>query len=122
MRVTRYVRSETIDGGIMYAFYDDKTFCSAFYEEDLSTEWQQIIFLLDILKRRDNFEGIEWTAGSKVIVAGLSKHELLDLDCKLCNYQFSKRLPIERQLGVEIHVDLGDGVSYTLNNHSADIN
>lgn len=96
------VSFEYIDGQGAYYVFRDKCgrVSGAFFEQDLSMEWQQLAFLLHCLSKNVDFDCLEWYFGQSVKVFGLDRKQLLDLDCKLLNFQFGKRIPLERQLQI----------------------
>ena len=79
-------------------FYDGETLVGAFHRHDITTEWRQIKFLLKAVKKHVDFSHLEWYDDNRVRVVGFDKHQTIDLDCKLLNYQFGIRMPLDRQL------------------------
>lgn len=90
--------THTVLSGELHAFYNGDFFCTAYHVDDMSVEWQQLEFLLEKAKNYVDFDHVEWYGGNSVRVVGLDSHQSLDLDCKLINYQFGKKFPLERQL------------------------
>lgn len=84
--------------GELHGFYNGEIFCAAYHEDDLSVEWEQLEFLLEKASSMVDYDHIEWYGDNSVKVVGLDRNQILDLDCKLINFQFGMRLPVERQL------------------------
>lgn len=84
--------------GELHGFYDGEVFCAAYHKEDMSVEWEQLEFLLEKASKMVDFDHIEWYVGNSVKAVGLNRNQIIDLDCKLLNYQFSMKVPLERQL------------------------
>jgi len=84
--------------GELHGFYDQEVFCAAYHTEDMSVEWEQLEFLLKKASQMVDFDHIEWYVGNTVKVVGLNRNQILDLDCKLLNFQFGNKIPLERQL------------------------
>lgn len=100
MRFTKWIVSGFEDDTIIHAFYDRDVFCSSYHAHDIPVEWEQLAFLLSKCSSYENFEYIDWSCGKQVEIIGLSHDQVVDIDCKLCQYQFSKRIRLERQLEV----------------------
>lgn len=100
MRFTKGIASGFEDDVIIHAFYDGDVFCSSYHAHDISVEWEQLAFLLSKCSSYENFEYIDWSCGKQVKIIGLSHDQVVDIDCKLCQHQFSKRIKFERQLEV----------------------
>lgn len=100
MRFTKWIVSGFEDDAIIHAFYDGDVFCSSYHAHDLSIEWEQFAFLLSKCAKMDNFEYLDWSGAKEVVVVGLNHDECVDIQCKLCNYQFTQKVNINRQLEV----------------------
>ena len=87
------------NGEVIYHFYDNEVMAACFHEADLTFEWQQLAFILQRVKRSSYYEAISWEPGSKeLVVHGADRHDLINLDCQLLNFQFGSKIPLERQL------------------------
>lgn len=84
--------------GSMLGFYNGEVFCGAYHTQDISIEWRQLAFILDRASQMTEFDHISWDHGNSVKVVGLDRNQILDLDCKLINFQFGNKIPLERQL------------------------
>lgn len=84
--------------GPLHGFYNGDVFCTAYHDDDLSVEWKQLEFILDKANLMVDFHHAEWYGGKEVIVHGLDHNQILALDCKLLNFQFGNKFPLERQL------------------------
>ncbi len=93
--------THTVLSGELHAFYNSEFFCAAYHEDDMSLEWQQLGFILGKAKNYVDFDHIEWYGGNSVKVVGLDHNQNIDLDCKLINFQFGRKIPLERQLQLE---------------------
>lgn len=90
--------TRTLEWDEFFGFFDDKVLVAAFHRHDLSTEWRQIKFLIKTIGKHVDFSHLEWYDDNRVRVVGFDKHQTIDLDCKLLNYQFGMRMPLDRQL------------------------
>lgn len=90
--------THTTIAGELHGFYNGEVFCTAYHEEDMSVEWKQLEFILQKANMWVDFDHVEWYIGNSVKVVGLDRQQTLDLDCKLLNFQFGKKIPLERQL------------------------
>lgn len=84
--------------GELHGFYNGEVFCAAYHDDDMTVEWEQLEFLLNKASVMVDYDHIEWYIGNLVKVVGLNQHQILDLDCKLLNFQFGNKIPLERQL------------------------
>ena len=90
--------THTVLSGEFHGFYNGDIFCAAYHENDISVEWEQFAFILDKANQMVDFDHVEWYVGNSVKVVGLSREQTVDLDCKLLNFQFGMKIPLERQL------------------------
>lgn len=100
MRFTKYIKCRLEDGVEIFAFYEGSVFCSSYDAQDIPVEWQQLAFLLSKCTQHEDFEYAEWSGGKQVEIVGLNHDQVVDIDCKLCHYQFSNKVKLERQLEV----------------------
>lgn len=100
MRFTEYIKCRLEDGTKIFAFYEGSVFCSSYVVEDIPVEWEQLAFLLSKCVSYENFEYIDWLGGKQIEIVGLNHDQVVDIDCKLCQYQFSNKIKLERQLEV----------------------
>lgn len=84
--------------GSLYGFYNGEVFCEAYHIQDMSIEWTQLAFILDHASKMGYFDHVNWVDGNSVKVFGLDRNQIIDLDCKLINFQFGNKIPLERQL------------------------
>lgn len=84
--------------GEVYGFYNGDVFCASYHEDDLSPEWEQLAHILIKANNMVGFDHISWQGGKDVVVYGLDRNQVIDLDCKLINFQFGDKIPLERQL------------------------
>ncbi|AOQ27270.1 hypothetical protein NWUPM3A1_124 [Escherichia phage vB_EcoM_3A1_SA_NWU] len=99
----RFTRQEVVvldEAMTMIVFYYEDIFCAAYHLNDIQIEWQQIAFLLDKSTHLDGFEYLEWDGAKEVKIVGLNHDQIVDMQCKLCHYQFSNKVKLERQLEV----------------------
>ena len=99
----RFTRQEVVvldEAMTMIVLYYEDIFCAAYHLNDIQIEWQQIAFLLDKSTHLDGFEYLEWDGAKEVKIVGLNHDQIVDIDCKLCHYQFSNKVKLERQLEV----------------------
>ena len=98
MRFTKWIIDEVFEDTDMHIFYEGDVLCACYHADDLPIEWGQLAFLLSKCAKMDNFEYLDWTGGKEVVVVGLNHDECVDIQCKLCNYQFTQKININRQL------------------------
>lgn len=84
--------------GELHGFYNGEAFCAAYHDDDMSVEWRQLEYILEKASQMVDFDHIEWYLGNSVKVVGLDRNQIIDLDCKLINFQFGNKIPLERQL------------------------
>lgn len=99
----RFTRQEVVvldEAMIMIVFYYEDIFCAAYHSNDIQIEWQQIGFVLNKSNHLAGFEYLEWDGARQITIVGLNHDQLVDIDCKLCHYQFSNKVKLERQLEV----------------------
>lgn len=84
--------------GELRGFYNGEAFCAAFHDDDMPVEWKQLEFILEKANTMLDFDHVEWYVGNSVKVVGLDRNQIIDLDCKLINFQFGNKIPLERQL------------------------
>ncbi len=87
--------------GELHGFYNGEVFCAAYHKDDMSVEWEQLEFILEKASQMVDYDHIEWYSDNSVKVVGLDRNQILDLDCKLINFQFGNKIPLERQLVCE---------------------
>lgn len=99
----RFTRREVVavdEKMVMITFYYHDVFCAAYHIDDMQVEWKQVDFILSKSSCLSDFEYLEWDGAKEVKIVGLNHDQIVDIDCKLCHYQFSNKVKLERQLEV----------------------
>lgn len=97
MRFTRLVEKQGDDGKKMYAFYEGDALACLYHEDDLNWEYKQIAFILNKACILPCFGYLSYE-GKLLKLFGCNRQEVANLDIKLLNYQFTTRIPLDRQI------------------------
>lgn len=92
------------DGKKIYAFFNQLVLCATYHEDDLAVEWAQLAFILEKAQTYDYALNLTWYGGRQILVDGIDKDKVSDLDCKLISFQTTHRIPFERSLELGMFV------------------